>query len=346
MTVDALEIQKWVKKYEDHNGANQFKEGGPDPLCRGRFGINPALHWPGDPSTPVFDPMDETAVAIIGRPYKKVPGARQPRRTLASAGALRANLVAYPKRRGTYMTDGASNEFGPGWEITYSDRGGRPFYSTYGLGSPFLEDVKFCASANAYWPAASPDASRTFHREDTPTAIPLLDDELGFHEDDPENPKGGQSTPGWDGEFRPFFINGRSAVNHSSLDRGDYISNYRSKTFGVNKLLLEVGTDELIRRMDCLRACIEILPGAGQVNSTKLWLISARKIAVWPTGLVTGEPGYKYEFATPKGKPNSSGTDLRRLIQPVDKVYTCYVTTERVMWQEGNGSWHDRPTVF
>ncbi|HTI70505.1 MAG TPA: hypothetical protein VMF06_11100 [Candidatus Limnocylindria bacterium] len=342
---DALQIQEWVRKHKDHNAANQFKEGGPDPLCRGRFGINPALHWPDEPSTPVFDPMDETVVAIVGRPPKEAPGARQPRQTSESTGSLRVNPASSTKRRGTQMTDGASNEFGPGWEVTYSDRGGRPFYSTYGLGSPFLEDVKFCASANAYWPAASPDASRTFHRQDTPTAIPLLDAELGYHPDDPDNLTKA-ALPGWDGEFRPFFVEDRTAVNHSSLDRGDYISNYLNSTFGANQLLLKVGSEELIRRMDCLRACIEILPGAGKVNSTKLWLVSAQTIATWPNGSPMDKDGYKYEFAVPKGDPEPSAGDLRRMVQQVDKIYTCHVTQERVMWREGLGNWHERLVIF
>ena len=57
------------------------------------------------------------------------------------------------------------------------------FYANYGLGSPFPEDAKLCAALNSFWPAAAPDAGRTFGRL---TALPLLQQELGLH---PQHPK-------------------------------------------------------------------------------------------------------------------------------------------------------------
>ena len=321
---DELELQEWVDAYPDHNAQNQFKEGGPDPLCRGRFGVNPALHWPGDPTTPAFDRDDQTIVAIVGRPYAEARGFAKPRRR---------------DRHSSQLTDAASNEFGPGWDVTFSDDGAAFFYSTYGLGSPFPEDVKFCASANAYWPAASPDASRTYHRADTPTAIPLLDAELGYHPMHPKVLAGLVSShPGWDGEYGPFFEEpGRIRANHASLDRADYISNALAGTFAKNTALDGVDSDELVQRMDCLRLCIESLPNGGNtVNTTKLWLVVAEKVPAWDglDPVLTGV-GYLFEFVLPDGDPIPDG--LRRMWQGIDTVYTCRVTPTALRWSDDGG---------
>jgi len=66
----------------------------------------------------------------------------------------------------SYLPDLCSSVFAPGWDITFSSMNSNNneqiFLSTRGLGSPFVEDMKLCAAMNGMWPAASPDASRTF----------------------------------------------------------------------------------------------------------------------------------------------------------------------------------------
>src|SRR5215475_13888047 len=80
------------------------------------------------------------------------------------------------------------------------------YLAAYGLGSPFPEDAKLCAALNSFWPAAAPDASRTFAVQYAPTAIPLLDCELGYHKDHPlVRQRRAKRSHGWDGEQGPFF---------------------------------------------------------------------------------------------------------------------------------------------
>ena len=129
---DAIDVDDWV---EANNARDQFVAGGPDPLCRGRLAANLGARRPTDPDQPAFDREDQTMVAIVGGP------------AVADRGAK-------PNHRGematSFMTDAASNEFAPGWDVTFSGARGKRCYTTYGLGSPFPEDVKLCAAANAF----------------------------------------------------------------------------------------------------------------------------------------------------------------------------------------------------
>src|SRR4029077_2331345 len=146
-------------------------------------------------------------VAIVGRPKEpatSIPPSRE-----------RGSLVGQWARTTSYLTDAASNQFAPGWDVTFGGSIWKKFYTTYGLGSPFPEDVKLCAASNSFWPAAAPDASRTFDRKSTPTAIPMLDEELGYHPRNPDRPPGASTDTGWDGEHGPFFeyVDGKRVVN-------------------------------------------------------------------------------------------------------------------------------------
>ena len=167
------------------------------------------------------------------------------------------------------MPDAASNEFYPGWDVTIDqvdDAEGTFYYTTHGLGSPYPEDVKFCSAANGFWPAAAPDSARVFHRLDTPTSIPLLDNELGLHPDSPAVQAGAKSAMGWDGGYGPFFQNsagGVLGVNYASIDRTDYVSNALAGKFGLD-LFEELNSDVLIERLDVQRLAIEALPPEGE----------------------------------------------------------------------------------
>jgi hypothetical protein len=175
-----IDLEQWANGFPSHNHGHQFKEGGPAPLCEGRLAANATMGWPGDLSRPAFARADETMVAVVGRPYAQ------------AAGPTNADRIAL--RTTSFLTDACSNEFAPGWDISFAEDDAGKYYATFGLGSPFLEDVKLCAAANAYWPAASPDAGRTFHR--SPTAIPMLDSELGYHPSHPDCPEAAKATGG------------------------------------------------------------------------------------------------------------------------------------------------------
>jgi hypothetical protein len=316
---DEVDINDWVNEYPSHNRQDQFKKGGPTPLHLGRLPPNLTLPWPGT-GKPAFARNDETAVAIVGEPYVSLSGQTHTK--------LARRDMRPEHRTTTFLSDGCSGVFAPGWDVTFGEVDGARFYATFGLGSPFPEDVKLCASANAFWPAASPDAARTFNRG--PTAIPMLDSELGYHQD---NPRRGAVAPsfGWDGEQGPFIVGGN--VNFASIVHSDYVSHaFRDGSFsGVH--LKDVTSTELIARMDALRLCIQNLPeNSAEVSHTKLWLVHAEKVAAAPPAAApqSGEC-YRYEFVVPSGQAGPTA-DSHRLTQPWRRRYVCYVSDKGLSW--------------
>ena len=322
---DEIDIEDWVEEYPSHNRQDQFQKGGPTPLNLGRFPPNLTLIRP-DTKAPAFSTADDTAVALVGQPYIAGSGPTQTR--------LAEQDLRPEHRTTTFLTDGCSGVFAPGWDVTFSEQqGGTRFYSTFGLGSPFPEDVKLCAAANAFWPAASPDAARTFNRG--PTAIPMLDPELGYHPDNPR--RVGPPSFGWDGEQGPFIAG--NAVDYASITRSDYVSHaLTDKTFSGARLK-DVDSVELIARMDALRLCIQNLPeSSAQVDHTKLWLIHAEKPPALPAvATPVGQPCYRYEFVVPTDDATPSPTQKNRLRRPFGHRYVCYVGPGGVNWAVAEG---------
>lgn len=341
---DAMDLEEWVWTHTGDDGDSQFNEGGPEPLCFGRFPANPAIRSPYGDNAAAFDRSDQGMVAIVGRPMN----------------AARGVIESGRRERTSFLSDAASNEFGPGWDVSFAGDSQGHFYATYGLGSPFPEDTKLCAAANAYWPAASPDASRTFRRTGTPTAIPLLDEELGFH---PKHPRVQANevaaSLGWDGECGPFFMrtaDGKQVVNYADILRSDYVTHALNGRLDRSKLA-HIDSEELIRRMDCLRLCIQALPtdgnlftSDGNVSSTTLWMVSATacdfdKPAETPhASLGSGGRGYRFEFVRLPRNLNDDDVVLDpaapgRLLQSfAGPVYRCFVCRLGLCWQRDNAA--------
>jgi hypothetical protein len=331
---DQLEVSNWVRR-DLKNRQEQFAQGAPWPLCEGRRPANLELPRPGARAKKAFDRDDETVVAVVGpRPL-----------------ATPTHAPDRKKRFSSFMTDAASNEFEPGWDVSLVRDDIGLYYAAYGLGSPFPEDAKLCAALNSFWPAVAPDASRTFHMGlkstfASPTAIPLMDNELGYHPSHPLVKAGKvQSKPGWDGEYGPFFEeqHGKEYVNSASLDRSDYVSNALRNAFDL-RLLSWIDAPELIRRMQALRTCIAALPPKNdRVSDTDLWLIIAEAIADWAAadsradaGLVG--PGFNYVFALTSGRDELT-EDVRRRRTRVTKKFDCQISAAKLFWRENEGAW-------
>jgi hypothetical protein len=180
----------------------------------------------------------------------------------------------------------------------------------------------------------------------SPTAIPLMDNELGYHPSHPLVKAGKvQSKLGWDGEYGPFFedLRGKEYVNSASLDRSDYVSNALRNAFDI-RLLSWIDAPELIRRMQALRACIAALPPANdRVSDTDLWLITAKAIADWAAedsradaGLIG--PGFNYVFALTSGSDERT-EDVRRRRAPIAKKFDCQISAATLFWRENEGAW-------
>ncbi|MDQ6869301.1 MAG: hypothetical protein M3178_13265 [Pseudomonadota bacterium] len=331
---DQLEVANWVRR-DLKNRQEQFAQGAPWPLCEGRRPANLELPRPGAPSRKAFDRNDETVVAVVGpRPL-----------------ATHTHAPDRKKRFASFLPDAASNEFEPGWDVSLVRDDLGLYYAAYGLGSPFPEDAKLCAALNSFWPAVAPDASRTFHMGlkstfASPTAIPLMDNELGYHPDHPLVTAGKvQTKPGWDGEYGPFFerLRGKEYVNSVSLDRSDYVSNSLCNAFDI-RLISWIDATELIRRMQALRACIAALsPANDRVSDTDLWLVTAESIADWAmeasraNAALVG-PGFNYVFVSTSGSEQLA-EDARRRRTRVAKKFDCEISDTMLFWRADQGAW-------
>lgn len=101
------------------------------------------------------------------------------------------------------------------------------FLAGYGLGSPFVEDAKLCASLGNYWPGVSPDASREFQPNKLlggtvtpwPSNAPMTDQEIGI-----TPAPGGKPMP-WDGVRGPSerIVDGRPVAAYQNVMRVDYV---------------------------------------------------------------------------------------------------------------------------
>lgn len=243
---------------------SRFVTGGTRALCEGRLPVNLRLNYVGTTKA-VFDDDEETITAI----------------TASARTQENSNQGALEYDTTHYLSDEASDIFAPGWDVTYTRDStfSTPYYHTSGLGSPFLEDVKLCAAANGMWPAASPDAARTFKRT-TRTAFPLTDQEIGLAPSSALAIYLESSSQGWDGEYGPFVQCVRSTqgeyefvVNYASIERSDYISNYDKQHIDFAKLK-KINRKEGKRRLEGLSQINDILLGDTSIEKSGFWLVS------------------------------------------------------------------------
>lgn len=375
--------------YEPGRGVNtdqDFFEGGTMNLSGIRQRGNPALRNPFNVKEPAFAANIgdfkgfDTLTAVISS-NKNMPEVQQD----AIQNFKRDFLTS------SFLPDTGTGVFFPGWDVTYSSEPGKqsiknPYIATYGLGSPFPEDMKLCAAANGMWPVTSPDAGRTFQGslEAFPivnlkpnTAIPLMDKEIGIHPNSPHvKTYGNLPNYGWDGEQGPFIeVRGDTIqVNYTDIGRADYLQNLLDPSVGFDmSQLRELGSMEIVRRMDCLRKTIKKVDHK-KLWSTKLWLINAIKVDDWsqpfdpkclPTNGLFSQLDYKtrqndelkgegYLFVIAKtgkghtqkiGDLDSEDKDKKRLMLPCKKLWICQVTqnalafTQIKQGQKKPGKW-------
>lgn len=329
--VDQTEISTWVREPKPLN-KRQFRQGTPWPLSEGRLPANLTLTLPGGASA-AFLPDDETITAVVS----PAP--------LSAATVLPHQKKAFVSS----LPDAAANLYAPGWDVSRStDASGHMFLAAYGLGSPFPEDAKLCAALNSFWPAAAPDVSRTFMQSDSPTAMPLLDVELGLHPAHPRVLAGAAvSKPGWDGEFGPFVetVAGQRVINFASLERSDYVSNAMEGMIS-SAALAQIDSDEMIARMSALQRAIATLPPATDfVNRTSLWLVSAERVADWAAEPVNGAhalhgSGYRYTLALAAAVvPVAVAGEQKRLRQVAETMFECEISSTALRFREDAGPW-------
>jgi hypothetical protein len=272
--------------------------------------------------------------------------------------------------RANYLPDSATKIFYPGWDVTFSggvnaqgvDQG--TFYATFGLGSPFVEDSKLCAAVNGMWVGTSPDAARTyrasltsvqtgvFKSEKPPTALPLLDNELGYNALSPAVADYGlKETTGWDGEQGPCLKAGAGTVivNFTDIARADYVQNALKGEFDMSQLR-KITTAEMKFRMSCLSRSYKALG----LPTTALWMVGAEKVADWAQGangycipknlvaggngwitqskLAKGGEGYLYVFAKMDESIVNPMPNSKRALQKCTDVYAFQLTADELKY--------------
>ncbi len=295
-----------------------------EPLSKGRLPVNPTLPRPSNPSGFAFIRTEKTVTAVVG----------------AFATGPQSTIAGHTNRVVSFLPDGASNVFAPGWDTSRSRDSLGAFLTSSGLGSPFPEDAKLCAALASFWPAVAPDNGRTFGNRGFGNQLPMLDEELGFHPKH-ERVQSGELTSfrGWDGEFGPFFekIGANTHVNFVAIERSDYVSNALAGQIRVS-LTAEVQSEDLIARHQALRACERVLVLGTDAN---VCLVVVRKVLDWATS-GRGKPelaggGFLLELAELSGNPAST-PELNRLRQKVKKKHICQFGTNGVAYKNGGAA--------
>src|SRR5687768_1794653 len=333
-------------------GTSSFYEGGLSSLATARLTPNPKLITPNDRSD------NQTYTAVLS--HKRKTG-------MPADNTNRFKNPSLPKGYivSGFLPDVASSVFAPGWDITYSaDKPGSTdvYLSTEGLGSPFVEDMKLCAASNGMWPASSPDAARTYQGSldpwsRNPTAIPLLDNEIGFHKNSPACVAGLEKESfGWDGVQGPYLENrnGRWVVNFADMGRADVVHNALDGNIDMSKLR-KLTSGELITRMACLKQTIHNLPKTHfkgykrdemMVAFTTWWLVSAEPVNFgvenakgW--GIPKNLVGQDVSWATDKANAKVNGKGYLFVI-----VDSAKMTPKNVIWDNFGRRVGYTPVIF
>ncbi len=290
------------------------------PLSFVRAPANPGLPLPSQRTQPAFERSDVTLTAVVGDAATGTP----------------VKVLGQANRSISFLPDGASGVFAPGWDVSNSRDADGFFFTSYGLGSPFPEDAKLCAALSSFWPAVAPDASRTFGNG-WPNQLPMLDEELGLHPGHPRVKSGElKSYTGWDGEFGPFFETAAGAefVNHAAIERSDYVKNALEGRFRVD-LTASVQSEDLISRFRALNTCLALV----DAQLRKLCLVEVRKVAAWPAfpGAAPQMQGGGYLMVFAEVEAPQATSELTRVRRKVVRRHTFQVGANGTAYQRGTG---------
>ncbi len=238
-------------------------------------------------------------------------------------------------RRHVDLPDAAAGVFAPGWDISFDGDGDTRHLAAYGLGSPFPEDAKLCAALSAFWPAAAPDAGRSFSQHFR-TVTPQTDQEIGSTGDVP-----------WDGTPGPRPA-GDATYRFASFPHVDYVATALEGAF-TSALTGEVDTREYIARTLALVRLHEALDiGAGD----PAWrLLSFRVVADGDPELARAEEqsgrrivgrAFRCVLGRASGQ-RPAPDDHREVIVTVDRELTAIVGAgAEILLREDGGAWQSR----
>ncbi|NUU37296.1 hypothetical protein [Pseudomonas sp. C2B4] len=251
-----------------------------------------------------------------------------------------AVTVAHAQRQ-TSLPDAATGTFSPGWEVSYpSDQGFDPkSLCAFELGSPFLEDVRICASIGGFWAAVSPDNSRAFApKRDWISIIPLTDEELG----------------NWDGTDGPRPItddDGKRLVEYTNFDFTDLTKNTLTDLLHLHYLAQTTAEDFEARILSMHRAYLAL--GLSSREEKKEWpVLSFRKVehpdadleqAESETGFVLPAPVHGYQiYKTDICLTTPSHHDFTKLHAVVIEMVHLFVGPTALLIKREQGPWQVR----
>lgn len=328
-SVSQAELVEWTRTSVPARFRETIWEVYPETLANTRMPANLQLH------RGPFGPSDTTVTAVVSLPAFGAPAKRR----AAKSAARRVRM---------YLPDTAAGEFAPGWDVASDRKNGTDHLASYGLGSPFPEDVKLCAALSTFWPAVAPDTARTyaprFADRGWPTICPLTDEEIGA------------TGRAWDNVRRPRLTvdRGQRVVSYPSFPHVDYVETARDKRF-LLKVTAAVGQAEYERRILFMARLYEALGvtartwGAATRQKSRWALLSFRPAGTRDAGRRAAERAASarlddavYRFEIFEHGARLKPTDPRRVRVSVQRMVTAYVDDARMLLKHDNGPWRRR----
>ena len=257
----------------------------------------------------------------------------------AQLGQQRPSTAA--TQRHAYLPDAAAGVFAPGWDISFDvNTQNVSHLAAYGLGSPFPEDAKLCAALSTFWPAAAPDAARTFQPDPNwPTVSPLTDEEIGQ-----------SGTLPWDGIPGPRRVvqAGRELVEYMDFSHADYVESALKQQFSL-ALTSQVDALEYESRvlaMARVYQALNITPDArGRWSVLSFRRVPADLPELQQAQAATGTTlqGKLYRFEIYRHAPGfADPTNPRKHLVPIRESVTLFVAPLTILLKRGAGGWERR----
>jgi hypothetical protein len=283
-----------------------------------------------------FDPADDTMTAIVGM--------------LGSGKGRLTRLQRSDATRATTLPDAAAGVFAPGWDVSYDRTSeadpantgvglgpGTTFLTTYGLGSPFVEDSKLCAALSSFWPAVAPDITRTFAPgAKYATATPLTDDVIGLG-----------AKPPWDGIKGPTVDEAAKVVDYLALAYGDYVQQALDNRFNIASIGKTTVEEYVARTLTMARvySALEATSRLDKANWSLLSFLRADRkdpdleAALHATGRsVQWEFTYRFKMFQHHHK-TVTGNKFNRVLVPYESMVLLFADPSIVLHQLPDGSW-------
>jgi len=322
--------------------------------------IRPTEHIFLGSKAPWFTITDDTVTTIVSHP--------------GAGTAQQRPRPAAERSPFTRLPDGSNGVFDPGWDVSQdTDEKGALFLANYGLGTPFIEDMKLCAALGSYWPAVAPDATRTFQPAKEPqgspwpwpTIAPLTDEEIGIQE-----VKGGGFFP-WDGVRGPTIVkrDDEEMVQYPDINHVDYIDlpgkvtalltaridleEYQRRVLAMASVYWALGIrdEDFLRRYNTEENALNRL----HLAKSRWTVVSFRKLDEPDSELQSAEreiharlePRHLYRFHVYRaGRQVTDSQDVKKVLVEMQDQVLLYVDSVNVVLRYKGGRWLREKTIL